>query len=389
MEVNHTPSPLDNRKLATMATANKKQHSYLSYSLRLYLYLSLSLPYVCVLSSKMMVTPRSFRLIPILLGLILVSIVWTGFPNLAEGWRGCPAAAVGKAPEQLSAIPDHGKQVAQRNSGSAVNALENGPQFEIPEVVKQPAYRTFIAVFTAPSEYEHRMVWRSGLFSKTYLNEYHRKNPDDTVITRFILGHDDTLDPTIMKEQERYGDIVMLDMYDGYFNLTQKTGLLMEWSTYSADFSFQYLLRMDVDTFVLLENFHRFVKTLPERSIAGYIRQRTPVLREHHKWTDSKYPVDQYLPYPGGPSYVLTDYVVRYLGCEHRANMLQYYANEDASVGVWVAGRTVALIHNPLMLHPDCDSSMITKTHGVTYEEHGSMVHNLLKCQNPCGCSQK
>jgi hypothetical protein len=94
--------------------------------------------------------------------------------------------------------------------------------------------------------------------------------------------------------------------------------------------------------------------------------------------------------YPNGPSYFIAKDVVNYLGREHRQGLLQYYANEDSTMGTWIASRTINLTHNADILQGfltqhECTDEVITFAN-ISREKHVDMSTNLLLCGTPCQC---
>jgi hypothetical protein len=176
-------------------------------------------------------------------------------------------------------------------------------------------------------------------------------------------------------------------MQDGYHNLTRKLGMLMEWSTFDCPFTFDVMLRMDIDVFPNPLRIQEYARTLPPMTISGFVWSQTPVIREaDHRWQDLEYPVESYFPYSGGGSCLITNDLVSYIGREHRQGLLRYYANEDATMGIWIAGRRVKLIHNKNVLARECTAEMLTSKDNISKGAHVVMSANLLQCENPCRC---
>lgn len=247
-------------------------------------------------------------------------------------------------------------------------------------------FGTFYAIFSAPSETEQRSAWRTeGLWSTRCLEQFSKNNI--SLVYRFVVGHEAEYDLELVLERERYNDLIILDMHDGYRNLTCKLGTLMEWSTFDCPFTFDTMLRMDIDVFPNPFHVQEYAGTLPPMTVSGHVSSQSPVIRDmNHRWHDIDYPLDNYFPYSSGGSYFITKDVVNYLGREHRQGLLRYYANEDVTMGTWIAGRTISLIHDPRIMSIDCTDDMITSTDFISKERHIDWSANLYVCENPCQC---
>ena len=77
---------------------------------------------------------------------------------------------------------------------------------------------------------------------------------------------------------------------------------------------------------------------------------------------------------------------MNYFGREHRQGLLRYYANEDVTMGTWIAGRRINLIQDSRILKDDCTDDRITSTDFVSKEKHINWSANLYVCGNPCQC---
>jgi hypothetical protein len=259
-------------------------------------------------------------------------------------------------------------------------------QLSSQRVQKKPHFKTFYAVFSAPSETEQRSAWRTeGLWSNRCLKHFSKNNV--SLAYRFLVGHEATYDLDLLSEQEQYSDLIILDMHDGYHNLTRKLGKLMEWSTFECPFTFDTMLRMDIDAFPNPFQVQEYAKTLPPMTVSGRVSGWAPVIRDvDNKYHDIDYPLANYFPYPFGPSYFITEDLVNYLGREHRQGLLRYYANEDATMGTWIAGRTINLIHDSRIMKTECTYDMITSTDFVSKELLIKWSANIYVCGNPCQC---
>ena len=98
------------------------------------------------------------------------------------------------------------------------------------------------------------------------------------------------------------------------------------------------MFKLDDDNFVRLDLFWReLVSHGPDFSTLywGRLKQHVPVIHDStRKWYDPLYPNNEYEPYMLGSGYVLGRELMRAIA--ERASDLPLYANEDASVGMWI-----------------------------------------------------
>ena len=140
-------------------------------------------------------------------------------------------------------------------------------------------YEIFYAIFSAPSDIEQRNTWRTeGLWSNRCLEHFNMNNV--SLVYRFVVGHDATYDLEVLSEQKRDSDVIVLDMHDGYHNLTRKLGKLMEWSTFNCPFTFDTMLRMDMDVFPNPFRVQEYAKTLPSMTLSGFVWKGSSVIQD-------------------------------------------------------------------------------------------------------------
>lgn len=168
----------------------------------------------------------------------------------------------------------------------------------------------------------------------------------------FYIGGTD-LSPEVKQavaaEVEKYGDLVVLDMQDGYEMLTLKT---LNAFTYAARCSrARYVAKVDHDVHVSV---HRLAERLGQLEPVrdgpgklGYYFGRlywasSPMRNAGHKNHDTtEYPWERLPPYAAGPFYVLSAAVVRYLGRNAAELNTRCRANEDVAMGMWLLGADV------------------------------------------------
>jgi hypothetical protein len=256
-------------------------------------------------------------------------------------------------------------------------------------VTKSPHYTIFYAIYCRPDEREVRQQLRKNGFL-AYLNRNARPDSDKSIY-KFVVANGQNATQILGQEQAEFGDILLLDsFYDSYRTLVKKTAKLLEWAAFQQEFTFDYLAKVDNDVFVNPAVLGERVKLMPKYSILGEIHTTSVVQRSpDSKYYEPSYPLSTYMPFPNGPSYVLTAPLVQRLGNDERLGYLQHFANEDTSLGSWVAFRNVTLI-NVGMNEVDCKPEMISFNFwglsDANMNKHFEMAKNAFYCSNPCNC---
>ena len=97
------------------------------------------------------------------------------------------------------------------------------------------------------------------LHHQSWMKSYRKKNP--LILVQFSIGTADLNLSDVEKlkiEQEKYGDLLLLNVQDLYSNLAKKVLMsLVELDNY---YSFSYLMKCDDDTFIALDKLLRELK---------------------------------------------------------------------------------------------------------------------------------
>ena len=210
-------------------------------------------------------------------------------------------------------------------------------------IVKHHVYcYLFVAVMVRPSGFDRRDVIR-----KTWYRDFTGKHSSQTQLRFFVGTHglSKELLNTLQNEQALNHDIVMLDQFvDSYKNLTRKTMLTMKWTAQNVNFT--YYLKCDDDSYPLL---HRIIAELQQRRqvnrlywghffVYHYVKHKGKNI--DRDW----FLTDQYTPFAIGGAYILSgDLVHLIVGLEQ---CVQYYPNEDVSIGLWLAPYQIERKHD-------------------------------------------
>ena len=215
-----------------------------------------------------------------------------------------------------------------------------GPPSRVPSPVKTECY-LLILILSSPDGGERRTAIR-----ETWASDYKTMTPK--VVLKFAIGTKELslqhLDQ-LKAEEGQHKDILLLhNLTESYYELTRK--MLYCFVEVDRTFRFQYLLKADEDTFVILST---LLEELSQRTSTkglywGYFDGRQ-VPKKQGKWKeDSWFLCDRYLPFAKGGGYVLSSNVVH--GIASNAGSLQLYNAEDVSVGVWTSPYDIERRHD-------------------------------------------
>jgi len=189
-------------------------------------------------------------------------------------------------------------------------------------------------------------------------------------------------------EMNEHKDLLLLpDVTDTYRSLTDKLVAAFTWLIDNVEFS--YAFKADQDTFarvqVIAEELHgRKSEELP--LYWGFFDGRARV-KHAGRWAESSWVLcDRYLPHARGGGYVLSAKLVDYIA--NNAAVLQRFASEDISVGVWMAPLVIERRHDPRFdtehVSRGCHDSYIV-THKQDPAALQMLYANLLDMGRLCG----
>ncbi|EDV98998.1 beta-1,3-galactosyltransferase 6 [Drosophila grimshawi] len=169
----------------------------------------------------------------------------------------------------------------------------------------------------------------------------------------FAIGTDGQMGATLRAEleheQKQHKDLLLLPrLHDDYLNLTEK--LMQSLDALTRHYEFSYLLKVDDDTYVKLDNLLNELVSYDRKLLRnraefgheplpelywGYFNGRANIKVKGH-WRETNYYLSKnYINYALGGGYLLSRKL-----CEHVANnsyLLSSYVSEDASLGTWLA----------------------------------------------------
>lgn len=176
---------------------------------------------------------------------------------------------------------------------------------------RKSRYRLIILILSSPDNLKERYAIR-----KTWLTDANRQTRHLFVIGTGNLDPDVHL--TLKSEEAKYGDLLLLPkLHDSYDALTKK--LLQSMAFAEENYDFEYLLKCDDDSFVLVnevvQSLDEWQNSRPEgrHLYWGFFNGKANV-KKRGPWKEPDWIFcDFYLPYALGGGYVLSVDLVRFI----------------------------------------------------------------------------
>ena len=211
----------------------------------------------------------------------------------------------------------------------------NTSHFSISKKVTASTPQYFLVILVLSTGTAKGLEQRDSI-RQSWMKGYRKKNP--LILVQFSIGTANLNLSDVEKlkiEQEKYGDLLLLNVQDLYSNLAKKVLMsLVELDNY---YSFSYLMKCDDDTFIALDKLLRELKERdPTKSLYwGKHLNRGKVFRDGKWKEDNWFLCSTYLPFAVGAGYVLTSNLVKKV--TSNADGLILYENEDTSMGAWLS----------------------------------------------------
>lgn len=181
----------------------------------------------------------------------------------------------------------------------------------------------------------------------------------------------------LIQESRTLNDTVVLaNTHDSYEQLTEK--LLMTFNWVAEHYDFNYLLKLDDDSFARIDLIADELGTLKQRGPVrelywGFFSGNAPVFKTG-KWAEPVWYLRDrfYLPYARGGGYVLSYELVVSIQ-KHRTDLERYFS-EDVSVGVWLAPMSVERRHD-MRFDTEYRSRGCFNSYLVTHKQTASMMY--------------
>lgn len=134
----------------------------------------------------------------------------------------------------------------------------------------------------------------------------------------------------ITEKLKKEKDVVFVDMIDVYRNLAQKLKLAYDWvyKTYGK----QYVLKVDLDTFVRVSSVEHFLKNRNKKYECIVGNTQAGKVPRGGKWAEHKYKKQTYPPLPSGSGHIVSPDLLEYIVTHE----FTFYQGEDTSLGIFI-----------------------------------------------------
>ncbi|XP_020708535.2 beta-1,3-galactosyltransferase 6 isoform X1 [Athalia rosae] len=197
---------------------------------------------------------------------------------------------------------------------------------------KRGSFKLLIIILSRTSDVARREAIRNTWLSKNHNGVKHL----------FIIGTSGAsaeLRKHLTSETKTHQDLLLLsELQDSYDTLTEK--VLQSFSRVYRDYKFEYLLKCDDDSLVLVDKLLTELEKWENRGTGkelywGFFNGKAQV-KQSGPWKETDWIFcDYYLPYALGGGYVLSRRLVQFIA--ENSKILKSYKSEDISVGLWLA----------------------------------------------------
>ena len=221
------------------------------------------------------------------------------------------------------------------------------------ETSRNPKFRVgYVFSVGQPRETGGRIFNRDG-------REYSLNEPLGDLMEKFD-GVGDELRKKIIAEADMYGDILLGDYVDTYFNLTFKTVSNLRWlSTFCDKTHHDTLMLLDDDHRVNLSMVKRFLHNTPKsvkrQSVFGFVMTEDKPERSRIKkcfLSKREFPMNKFPPYPLGSSQFIGADVIDDMAIASAYTRYDYFP-EDVFLGVIGFKLEIAMRNEPTMYSHD------------------------------------
>lgn len=170
----------------------------------------------------------------------------------------------------------------------------------------------------------------------------------------FVIGTDQfssTINDELSRENSKNNDLLLLpNLSDTYNNLSLKLLQSLKWTNDNHRGKFQFILKVDDDSFVRIDALYNYLEQLYQNNHSGkpiylgFFDGRAHV-KQKGIWKEKNWFLcDRYLPYAVGGGYVLSHELIRYISVN--APLFQLYQSEDVTLGTWLAPLSIERKHD-------------------------------------------
>uniref|UniRef100_A0A1X7VKE1 Hexosyltransferase n=2 Tax=Amphimedon queenslandica TaxID=400682 RepID=A0A1X7VKE1_AMPQE len=220
---------------------------------------------------------------------------------------------------------------------------------------------------------------RRAAIRRTWLNLYNGLT-GVKIVAKFVIGIRGLAKENLavmMDESSTYKDMLLFDNFqDIYDNLSLKVLYSFIWA--HGDHDFDYLIKVDDDSFVQLDRFVTALKNMncPKLLYWGYFNGRG-FPNYAGKWAEKQWTLcPHFLPYAMGGGYVLSWKLIDLITSIN--DSLAVYKNEDVTVGAWLAPFRVHRVHD-IRFNTEGHSHGCNNNYIITHKEKAVTFIQKLK----------
>ena len=200
-------------------------------------------------------------------------------------------------------------------------------------------------------------------------------------------------------ESSQNEDMVLLDFKEEYNQLSYKMIEIYKYIANNPDQfkGIKWIFKTDTDVWINSIKLETLLSEYePKRIVIGKAYKNTPVLRDG-PWANKEYSSSHYPTYMAGAGYIMSFDIMAWLVHQDDNGWLKYMNNEDALLGIWLAGLNVDLIDND-NFHPNifAHNRKFRRPIPKYCNNEAILIHNLSrrgvlitfetfsKCNSPC-----
>ncbi|PRW20177.1 putative beta-1,3-galactosyltransferase 12 [Chlorella sorokiniana] len=233
----------------------------------------------------------------------------------------------------------------------------------------RPAILAFVGVqtgFTTDSRPKYNYEARRAALRASWFpgsrQELARLEREDGIMARFVIGHsaDARKEAAVEAEAAQHGDMLRLDLVEGYAGLPAKTiaflrAVMQRWNP-------QYIVKADDDVYLRLDRLPHAARqwAAVHADYIGCMKTGPVIKSDKYRWFEPQHALigSEYFAHAWGTIYVLSGRVAADLGAM-RDGALRHFANEDVTIGSWLLAFNASHYDDRRLCEPACSKSSL------------------------------
>ena len=169
-------------------------------------------------------------------------------------------------------------------------------------------YKVIILVTSFAKHFERRQWIRKAWGNQTFWN---KREENWQVIFNVGDAESKEVQQKVLDESNKYGDLLILDVPEDFYKLSEKIMAAMYW-VYTK-FSFEFAVKTDDDVFIHIQRLFKNLNTIwSDGDYIGYAQKNAKVLRGKSRYgvSHEEWPGKFYDPYCSGGGYVISHFMI-------------------------------------------------------------------------------